>query len=104
VDVDDDQLTIGRRAQRWRFEFPAEIDRVRHDAVRAAASFVREHDDLLSEAVAPANATQHAVLAVRLHDAFVRHDDETGRSVVVDAEPSAVQVILTSRLSPREPR
>ena len=101
VEVDDGkQRTIARRARRWRFGFPTEIDQVRHDAVRAAATFVRERSDLLPDAVAPANATQHAVLAVQLHDAFMRHDDETGRSVAVDPEPAAVQVILTSRLGP----
>ncbi|MGZ4754824.1 MAG: YkgJ family cysteine cluster protein, partial [Acidimicrobiia bacterium] len=56
VEVDDEaQLAIARRARRWQFDFPADIDRVEHDAVRAAARFVGEHE----------NATQHAVLAIR---------------------------------------
>jgi hypothetical protein len=103
VEVDDeDHLAIARRARRWRFGFPAEVDQTQHDAVRAAATFVREHSDLLPEGAAPANATQQAVLAVRLHDAFLRHDDETGRRVVVDPEPEAIRVLLTSRRSPRD--
>lgn len=72
VELDDeDQLAIAQRARRWRFSFPAEVDRTEHDAVRAAARFVREHEDLLPEDVVPANATQRAVLAIRLHDAFL---------------------------------
>src|SRR2546423_1327465 len=67
---DDDQLPIARRARRWQFSFPKEVDRIQHDAVRAAARFVREHEDLLPEGAAPANATQHAVLAIRMHDGF----------------------------------
>jgi Fe-S-cluster containining protein len=103
VEVDDeDHLVIARRARRWRFAFPAEVDQTRHDAVRAAATFVREHANLLPEGAAPANATQQAVLAVRLHDAFLRHDDETGHRVVVDPEPEAIRVLLTSRRSPRD--
>jgi len=96
VEIDDeDQFPIARRARRWRFDFPAEEDQIRQDAVRAAARFVREHGDVLPDGVAPANATQCAVLAVQLHDAFWRHDAKTGRSVIVDPEPQAIQVALT---------
>jgi Fe-S-cluster containining protein len=75
---DEDKSAIARRARRWRFDFPDEADQVEHAAVRAAAAFVRERADLLPEGAAPANATQHAVLAVRLHDAFLGRDAETG--------------------------
>ena len=69
VEIDDaDQVAIARRARRWRFDHDAADDQVGHDAVRAAATFVREHRELLPGGVAPPNATQHAVLAVRLHD------------------------------------
>ena len=76
VELDDEhQVAIAERATRWRFDFPADIDEVRHDAVRAAATFVREHANLLPVDARPANATQHAVLAIRMHDAFLHHDD-----------------------------
>jgi Fe-S-cluster containining protein len=68
---DDDKRAIARQARRWRFDFPAEVDRVKLDAVRAAAAFVREHEDLLPDDVVPANATQRAVLAIEVHDAFL---------------------------------
>ncbi len=78
VELDDEaKLAIARRARRWRFDHPAAIDQLEHDAVRAAATFIREHEDLLPEGAAPTNATQHAVLAIRMHDAFV-DPDETG--------------------------
>jgi hypothetical protein len=60
------QVAIRRRVRRWRFEHPTAADRSQHDAVRAAAVFIGDHADLLPQGVAPANATQHAVLAIRM--------------------------------------
>jgi hypothetical protein len=98
VEIDDpDQSAIGRRARRWQFDHPGELDHVLHDAVRAAATFVREHRDALPEGAGDITTTQRAVLAVRLHQAFLHHDDDSGRTVVVDPEPEAVRVLLTSR-------
>jgi Fe-S-cluster containining protein len=72
VEPDDDQQpAIARRARRWRFEHPAEEDRVLHDAVRAAGTFVREHRDQLPHGTAPVNASQHAALAIRRHADFL---------------------------------
>jgi Fe-S-cluster containining protein len=79
VAPDEDQLPIARQARRWRFDFPADVDRMAHDGVRAAARFVREHEELLPGGVAPANATQRAVLAIRLADPGGRPPEFTGR-------------------------
>jgi Fe-S-cluster containining protein len=76
VEIDDEaQVAIARQAKRWRFDFPAEVDQVHHDAVRAAAQYVREREDLLPDGAAPSNATQHAVLAIQLHAEFLSSDD-----------------------------
>jgi uncharacterized protein len=105
VEIDDeDQLPIARRARRWQFGFPAEVDQVEHEAVRAAARYVREHEGLLPEGDAPANETQHAVLAIGLYRAFLEHDDETDRSVVVEPGPEVIRAALTSRRSPLNAR
>jgi Fe-S-cluster containining protein len=77
LEVDDDTGLIARQARRWRFSFPTEADRTEHDSVRAVATFFREHADLRPDGVAPTNTTQLAVLAIELHDAFVRRDEET---------------------------
>ena len=101
VEIDDaDQIEIGRRAGRWRFDHPDEVDRTRHDAVRAAARYVRERADLLPAGTGPVNTTGRAVLAVRLHDAFLGHDDETDRRVVVEPDPEAIRVVIGRRLGP----
>jgi uncharacterized protein len=69
-----DEGAIARRARRFTFDFPEEADRVEHAAVRAAADFIAAHQDVLPDA-APVNPTEHAVLAIELHGAFLeRHD------------------------------
>ncbi|CAN5425268.1 hypothetical protein BH18ACT1_BH18ACT1_05180 [soil metagenome] len=87
---DEDQAAIARRARRWAFGHPTELDSAEHDAVRAAARFVRDHGDQLPDGSAPATATHRAVLAVRLHELFLGRDDAR-------PEPEAVRVVLTSR-------
>jgi hypothetical protein len=69
VAVDEDKPAIVQRVARWQFEFPEGIDQVLLDAVRAAAQAVR---DRTAEARGvPPNATQHAALAIELHEAFL---------------------------------
>lgn len=81
----DDKGLIAQRARRWRFEFPTEVDRHEHEAVRAAARFVQEQaryvqeqKGRLSEGSPPTNPTRLAVLAIEVHDAFLGHDPATG--------------------------
>lgn len=69
-DDDDGKVQIARRARRWRFSFASAADRDQHDAVRAAATFLREHPG--PDGTVPANATQLAVHAVEDHHAVVR--------------------------------
>ena len=54
-----------------------------HEAVRAAATFIREHEDQLPDELVPANATQRAVLAVELHQAFAGEPLEGGLEVLL---------------------
>lgn len=101
VELDeDDKLAIARRARRWRFDHPAEVDEIEHEAVRAAARFVREHRGLLPEDAVPANGTQHAVLAVRLHRAFLG-DDGTGGREVIEPELQAIRAEMHTPDGPR---
>jgi Fe-S-cluster containining protein len=77
VEVEDgDKALIAQRARRWRFTFASEADRVRRDAVAAAAAFVREHRDAVPPERVPSNATQLAVLAIELHADFLQADTD----------------------------
>lgn len=102
VDVGDDgKPLIAARARRWRFEYPRADDRILHDAVRAAATFVRQHQGLLPADAAPANQTQLAVRAIEVHDAFLGHDDHTQRPMVVHPDADDVQAVVIRRRGPR---
>jgi Fe-S-cluster containining protein len=93
----DEKASIARQAKRWQFNFPTPVDRSRHDAVRAAAEFLVEHGDFLSDERAAPNSTRLAVLAIELHDAFLRCDEETGETTVIDPDPRVVRVELMRR-------
>src|SRR5687767_5354407 len=68
--IDDGKILIARQARRWQFSFPSEADRIQHDAVRAAAIFLREHAGDLPTETVPTNTTQLAVLALQVHELF----------------------------------
>ena len=101
IPVEDDdagKVLIARQARRWRFGLPAEADRHRRDAVRAAATFLQEHEDLLPPGTFPTTTTQLAVLAIQIHGAFLCHDEATGETKVVDPEPDAVRIQIAAAL------
>lgn len=92
----DDKPLVAQRARRWRFAYPAPADRDRHAAVRAAAAAIGERPDLLPGGVA-ASATQRAVLAVEIHDTFLRRDPATGCASVVVPDHDEVRVAVRRR-------
>ncbi len=98
--TEESQVSIARRAKRWRFSFPEELDRVRHEAVRAAAAFLKEHQGLLPEDLAPRTVTQVAVLAVGIHDLFLDRDAETTRLRPVAPTAQAVRSEVIRRRRP----
>jgi uncharacterized protein len=90
IEPDEDaKVEIARQARRWQFSYPTEPDQMQHDAIRAAAAFLRDHADQLPDGTAPTSATQLAVLAIEVHAPFLGQDDP---------DPEAVHVEVT-RLS-----
>ena len=86
VDDDPTKRAVARRAGRWVFDEPAPEDVARHAAVRAAAAYLARRAEELPAGTAPVTATQRAVLAVEVHEAFVgREPDEVSAGDVVDA-------------------
>jgi Fe-S-cluster containining protein len=69
VELDDpEKAEIAARVRRWRFDYPSTTDRAQHNAVRAAATFLRAHPDAVAEERRPTTATQLAILAVEMHE------------------------------------
>ncbi len=76
VEVDHERVPVAQRARRWQFSYASPADHVEHDAVRAAATFLDEHREMVLAAGLPATATQRAVLAVQIHRAFLAADPD----------------------------
>ncbi len=102
LEPDEQKVALTRQVQRWRFSFPTAADRVQLDAVRAAATFLRDRQDVLPDDAVPTNATQLAVLAVDMHDVFLHRGETTDEIAVVDPDPRAVRVELTRRRRARD--
>ena len=72
---DEDKDLITQHLSRWKFDYSDEHGSMQHSAVQAAAKFLREHAGSFAGEV-PSNATQLAVLAIRVHQVFLNFDDD----------------------------
>jgi Fe-S-cluster containining protein len=97
LDPGTDKVEIMQRSRCWQFEYAGEDDRVEHDAVRAAASFLSMHPELLRDAGLPSNETQVAAFAIEIHDVFLHRDERSGQLTVVRPETSVVRAALPPR-------
>jgi len=70
--VQADKPAVAERADRWEFAHPTADDRAAHDAVRAAGTWLAANASLLPEHVRPPHPTAHALLAVHVHEVFLR--------------------------------
>ena len=95
----DDKPLVAERARRWRFAHPGDDDRAAHEAVRAAAAWLREHREDLPPEVAPATPTQLAVLAVEAAEAFRRTAAPPERETPAGDGPAVGEVLVA--LTPR---
>ncbi len=84
IDADHDAITA--RARRWCFAYPAEQDREEHQAVVAAARFLRDHAAAFPPGFVP-DAPRLAVLAVEVSSLFL------GRPAGGEAEPPDASLV-----------
>ena len=66
-----DKEVINRRVRQWRFTYPNESDRSAHDAVAAAAAFIRHKRSSFPGQLAPVGPTGIAVLACESYSVFL---------------------------------
>ena len=62
--------------------------------VRAAATFLHDRPGSLPEGAVPTDVTRLAVLAIEVHGAFLRRDEETQQTTVVDPDPEALRAAV----------
>ncbi len=93
---DPDKAAIAARARRWRFDHPSPTDRVEHEAVLAAAAYLRDHPEVLPDPAMAASATMVSVLAIELHPSFLARAAD-GTLAVAAPDRDEVQVELRRR-------
>ena len=96
---DGDQASIGRQALRWRFRYESPSAREEHQAVQAAARFLRQEADRFPEGLVPTNPTQLAVLAVEVHGAFLGRDGATGVVRLIEPDPALARDAIRERMA-----
>lgn len=64
---------ISKRAERWEFSFPNEIDKVEFEAVNMAANFIKENKKLFPEKIIPSLNSGIAKLAVKVYKVFINN-------------------------------
>jgi hypothetical protein len=68
--IDAGKPVIDKRVQEWRFSYSSDTDRLEHEAVRAAAAFIREHRDSFNVRV-PSAPMGIAVFAIKAYEVFL---------------------------------
>lgn len=74
---EEDKILVARQAKRWKFAHPTKRDRREQEAVRAAARFLREHEDSF-EGGLPRSSTQLANLAIKACQVFLGDEGASG--------------------------
>lgn len=67
--IDAGKPIIDKRVREWRFSYPSDADRIEHEAVRAAASFIRDHGNSFTVRV-PTAPMGIAVFAIKAYAVF----------------------------------
>jgi len=70
------QARITQQVERWQFNYPTKGDREEHTAVKAAATFIREHAACFPGGKTPAIPSHLAVLAIKVYDVFLKKKEE----------------------------
>lgn len=80
----EDKAVINKRVREWRFTYPTQSDRREHEAVRSAASFIRERSDSFAVRV-PTAPMGIAVFAIKAYTVFLDRSPETRSATEVAA-------------------
>jgi Fe-S-cluster containining protein len=67
----EDKRVINQRVRAWRFAYPTDAERQAHEAIRAAAAFIRDKKASFPGGRAPTAPTGIAVLALKVYAVFL---------------------------------
>ena len=79
------RCAIDDRVRVWEFDYESDAERRAHDAVRAAAAFIRDRRESFPDGAAPTAPSDVAVLALKIYTAFLepaKSDAETAAAIV----------------------
>jgi len=85
IDAGDGKHVINERVRAWEFSYEGEAERRAHDAVRAAAAFIRDERGSFPGGAAPSSPDQIAVLALKVYELFLERQKspaETAAAIV----------------------
>ena len=71
ISVGKDKPLISKQEKRWKFDLKTDRERKQLAAVQAAAKFLQKNAKHFPEGFVPANTTQQAVLAIKVHEVFL---------------------------------
>jgi Fe-S-cluster containining protein len=83
----EDKAVINQRVRQWRFSYPEPTDLQEHEAVRAAAAFIRDRRDSF-DVLVPAGPMGIAVFAIKAYTVFLdsrvtsSSDKEIARAII----------------------
>jgi Fe-S-cluster containining protein len=86
-----DKPVINRRVSEWRFRYESAAERRAHEAVNAAASFIRRQREAFPGARSPTAPTGIAVLAIKVYSVFLdpgmtrREPAEIARAIIAES-------------------
>ena len=83
IDAGDGKDAINERVAAWVFAYESEEARRAHDAIRAAAAFIRERRDSFPGGEAPAAPADIAVLALKVYPVFLEPRAATAADIAV---------------------
>ena len=86
IPVGVEKPLVAQQVDRWRFSYDDDTSRAKHDAVRAAAVFIRSNRDELPSTVLPRSSARHAIMAIEMNEMFLdgEPDIESVRSWLLD--------------------
>jgi hypothetical protein len=86
LDAGDGKDAINERVRAWVFRYEGDVERRAHDAIRAAATFIRDRRGSFPGGAAPSAGADIAVLALKVYPVFQeplpRDDAETAAAIV----------------------